>query len=167
MNRIEEIITELLILSKPNPTMNRQADVTRALKQTVALLKPQAHLKNIAIETDYRAVKSHPFCDENKLKQAFINFVKNAIEAIPDGGTMRIRTESAGDRIRIEIKDDGVGIPEDKLKKLGDPFFTAKESGTGLGFMVSKKIIEDHRGQLSWTSAAGKGTSITVLLPVA
>ncbi|WP_276357067.1 ATP-binding protein [Cohnella caldifontis] len=167
MDRIEEIVTELLLFSKPNRNLYRDADIILALKQVVSLMEAQANLENIAIETHYAADPFRIFCDENKLKQAFINFVKNAIEAMPDGGTLRIRAENERTRLRIEIRDDGVGIPEDKLKLLGSPFYTTKENGTGLGFMVSRKIIEDHQGRLAVTSAVGQGTAISLLLPAA
>jgi two-component system, sporulation sensor kinase A len=163
--RIEDIITELLMLSKPNKSQHLEVDITQTLKQIVTLFEPQALLKNVSFTTDYYAAKSVIYCDENQLKQAFINFIKNSIEAMPNGGTIKIQTESVEDKIQIEFVDDGVGIPEDKLKSLGEPFFTTKETGTGLGFMVSKKIIEDHSGQLKVSSTFGKGTTIRITFP--
>jgi PAS domain S-box-containing protein len=166
IERIENIITELLGLSKPNKAQFQQVDITKTIKQIVTLLQPQAHLQNIVFETDYRAGRSLILCDEGQLKQAFINFLKNAIESMPSGGIARIRTDSTHNCIQIEIIDNGVGIPADKLNHLGDPFFTTKETGTGLGFMISKKIIEDHNGQLTVRSMVGEGTTISILLPL-
>jgi PAS domain S-box-containing protein len=165
ITRIEDIITELLMLTKPNMTQHLEVEITQTLRQIVTLFEPQAHLKNVSFTTNFRAAKSTIHCDENQLKQAFINFIKNGIEAMPNGGTIKIQTESVEDKLQIEFIDDGVGIPEDKLKCLGEPFFTTKETGTGLGFMVSKKIIEDHSGQLKVSSTFGKGTTIRITLP--
>ena len=84
-------------------------------------------------------------CEENQLKQAFINFIKNAIDSMPQGGKVVIQMESSGKvELLIRIIDQGYGIPEHILPKLGQPFYTTKEKGTGLGLMVSKKIIENH-----------------------
>ncbi|CAM3764013.1 ATP-binding protein [Cohnella lubricantis] len=166
IDRIEEILTELLVLAKPNKEQIEQVDMTQTLKQIVTLLEPQANLQNIAFEVNYAADRANILCDENQLKQAFINFLKNAFEAMPEGGTVKIQTANVGDRLQIEFIDGGVGIPPDKLNNLGDPFFTTKESGTGLGFMVSKKIIEDHNGELTVRSAVGKGTIIRALFPI-
>lgn len=166
INRIEDIVTELLVLAKPSKAQVQEADINQTLRQMVTLLEPQANLQNIVFQTDYRAEHSVVLCDENQLKQAFINYLKNSFEAMPSGGMVQIRTDNAGDHLQIEFIDTGAGIPADKLKNLGDPFFTTKESGTGLGFMVSKKIIEDHNGQLAVSSVVGEGTVIRVRLPV-
>lgn len=166
INRIEDIITELLMLAKPNKAQVQEADITQTIKQIVTLLEPQAILQNITFEADYGADRSHILCDENQLKQAFINFLKNAFEAMPQGGTVKIQTKNTGDKIHIEIIDEGEGIPADKLHELGMPFFTTKDTGTGLGFMVSKKIIEDHNGKLAVSSIEGQGTKIRVSFPI-
>lgn len=164
--RIEDIITELLMLTKHNKTQFQEIDVTQSLKSVVTLLESQAHLKNIFFETDYCVKKTSIFGDVNKLKQVYINFLKNAIEAMPNGGTIQIKTDCIEENIQIEFIDHGIGIPADKLKNIGEPFYTTKENGTGLGFMVSKKIVKDFNGQLEFSSTVGKGTSIKILFPM-
>ncbi|WP_209812425.1 ATP-binding protein [Ammoniphilus resinae] len=164
--RIEDIITELLMLTKHNRTEFQEIDVTQTIKQVVTLLEPQANLKNIVFETVYCDKKTRILGDENKLKQAYINFLKNAIEAMPNGGTIQIKTDCTEENMEIEFMDHGIGIPAEKLKNIGDPFYTTKENGTGLGFMVSRKIVEDHNGQLTIMSTEGKGTSIKILFPI-
>jgi PAS domain S-box-containing protein len=166
ITRIEEIITELLLLSKHNQTQFQEFDVTQSLKQVVTLLESQAHLKNIVFETEYSCQESSILGDVNKLKQVFINFLKNAIEAMPDGGTIQIKTVYTDEHIQIELIDQGIGIPPETLKKIGEPFYTTKENGTGLGFMVSKKIVEDHNGRLEITSTVGQGTAIKIVFPI-
>ena len=164
--RIEDIITELLMLTKQSKTEHQEIDVTQTIKQVVTLLEPQANLKNIVFETGYCGQKTRILGDENKLKQAYINFLKNAIEAMPNGGTIQIKTTCTEENMEIQFTDHGIGIPAEKLKNIGDPFYTTKESGTGLGFMVSRKIVEDHNGQLTIHSTVGKGTSIKILFPI-
>jgi PAS domain S-box-containing protein len=164
--RIEDIITELLMLSKHNQTKLQEIDVTQSLKQVVTLLESQGHLHNIVFETEYCCKKTSILGDVNKLKQVFINFLKNAMEAMPNGGTIQIKTDCTEGNMQIEFIDHGIGIPAEKLKNIGEPFYTTKENGTGLGFMVSRKIVEDHHGKLFITSTFGQGTSIKILLPI-
>jgi signal transduction histidine kinase len=103
----------------------------------------------------------------NQLKQVFINIVKNAIEAMPDGGVISMELRNTLDSVFIVISDQGEGIPKDMLPKLGEPFFTNKESGTGLGLMISQRIIQAHKGHLEIQSEVGQGTTVMIKLPAA
>lgn len=102
------------------------------------------------------------------LQQVFLNLFLNAIEAMNNGGELSVSTSVEGDSVRIDIRDTGTGIPEENLKMIFDPFFTTKEvgKGTGLGLSVSYGIIEKHHGSITAESEEGKGTNITVLLPL-
>lgn len=93
-------------------------------------------------------------------------FRKNSIEAMPGGGRVTIETRLCGDRVVIAFKDNGLGIPRNRLQHLGKPFFTTKENGTGLGLMISYSIIENHQGELHIDSEEGRGTTVEVCLPV-
>jgi signal transduction histidine kinase len=104
-------------------------------------------------------------CDENRLKQVFLNFIKNGIEAMPNGGELHVRTMIQDNNVQISIQDTGVGIPKEKLKQLGEPFYTTKKNGNGLGLMVSFKIIENHNGKVFVESEPNKGTTFNILLP--
>ncbi|MEM5591464.1 ATP-binding protein [Niallia circulans] len=107
-------------------------------------------------------------CEEKRLKQVFINLLQNAIEAMPQGGYISIKGTSLQDgNISIEIMDQGVGIPDERLGTLGEPFFTTKEKGTGLGLMTCFKIIESHNGSLSFQSELNKGTKAIIVFPAA
>ena len=110
--------------------------------------------------------------DSNQIKQVFTNLFMNAIEAMPEGGTLGIRTETAGPpegrhHLKIVISDTGVGIPADKMRNVFDPFFTTKddERNTGLGLSISKGIIDNHQGSIDIESAPGKGTHVVIELP--
>ncbi|HZG57317.1 PAS domain S-box protein [Paenibacillus sp.] len=168
MNRIELILNELLLLAKPQTTQVKQADVRALLEQVCTLMDSQLHLHNIQVEIKYeRHVPNLIRCDENQMKQIFINFLKNAIEAMPNGGQVTILVDNNDeDCIRLRIIDQGVGIPEDKLTRIGEPFYTTKEKGTGLGFMVCRKIVEDHHGTLNISSRVNEGTTVEVILPI-
>jgi two-component system, sporulation sensor kinase E len=106
-------------------------------------------------------------CEENQLKQVFINVLKNGMEAMPNGGSIHIKlkVDESAKRVRIEIRDEGIGIPEEMMSKLGEPFFTNKESGTGLGLMVSQRIIQSHKGMMDIKSVMNRGTTVIIELP--
>jgi two-component system, sporulation sensor kinase E len=167
LNRIDSIINEFLILAKPQAVKYSKVDVTTIMKETVDLLTAQAVLYNVQFETYFDQFLSIIYCEPNQLKKVFVNLIKNAIEVMPTGGKIVIRIESKGDKnICISIQDEGVGIPAAKLKKLGEPFYTTKERGTGLGLMVSYKIIEEHKGFIKVESTEGVGTTFHIYLPV-
>ncbi|MFA5876536.1 MAG: ATP-binding protein, partial [Candidatus Margulisiibacteriota bacterium] len=101
-----------------------------------------------------------------QLSQVFINLVLNSTQAMPTGGTILIRTRPTDKAIKIEFRDGGLGIPEEHLKNIFDPFFTMKREGTGLGLWVSYQIIKEHRGMIDVESEINKGTLFTISLPV-
>ncbi|MDA1570461.1 ATP-binding protein, partial [Bacillus cereus] len=126
----------------------------------------KAIMTNIQVElfTDTKDIIIE--CSENQLKQVFINVLQNSIEAMPDGGRISIHIKEIGkDGIIISVIDKGIGIPEERIKRLGEPFYSTKEKGTGIGLMLSYKIIESHQGNISIMSEVGVGTTVTIYLP--
>ncbi|WP_226669367.1 PAS domain-containing sensor histidine kinase [Metabacillus litoralis] len=164
INRIELILSELLALAKPQLNNFKHKNIISILQHIVALTQSQAILHNIRISTEFHIKQGIVFCDENKLKQVFINFIKNAIEAMKDGGTITVKAKQVEEHIVVEVIDEGKGIPKEVLDKIGTPFFTTKENGTGLGVMVSYEIIKHHKGEVKIDSDS-RGTSITIKLP--
>ncbi|TVY10968.1 PAS domain-containing sensor histidine kinase [Paenibacillus cremeus] len=166
INRIEQIVTELLMLAKPQIMQSQYRDVRIIIEQVITLLESQAIMKNVQFIARFEHHEMMIQCDENQLKQVFINFIKNAMESMGSDGVISIDvTRTEPDWIVICIQDEGCGISEEALTKLGQPFYTTKENGTGLGFLISKKIIESQNGKLNITSKVGEGTCIGVLLP--
>lgn len=105
-------------------------------------------------------------CEPNKLKQLFINIIKNAVEASSENGNVSISVEEVENNyIQVFVQDQGQGIPELFRNRLGEPFYSSKEKGTGLGLTVSHKIVEQHQGEIKFTSQQNKGTSVEILLP--
>ncbi|MBP1157244.1 MULTISPECIES: PAS domain S-box protein [unclassified Paenibacillus] len=167
ISRIEQILGEMLMLAKPKAVQFMPVDIHRLLAHVTTLIESQAVMNSI--EIDKECEQGLPFIDgdENQLKQVFINLMKNAIEAMPSGGKLTVRANKKGEnRIVVRVIDQGTGIPADQLERIGHPFFTTKEHGTGLGMMVSFQIIESHGGQVSISSEIGQGTTIEIVLPV-
>ena len=166
-DRIELILTELLMLSKPQVTHFETKDILVIMKDVITLLDGQANMNNVQIKTQFHQNEMLVRCEENQFKQVCINMIKNAIEAMPSGGELLIKAQKIKEnQIVISFIDEGMGIPESILAKLGQPFYTTKEKGTGLGYMVSKKIIKNHKGYMEISSEENKGTKIDVYLPV-
>lgn len=165
MDRIELILSELLVLAKPQATKLGMECINDLIDDVKALLDTQAIMQDIQIEIINEIGDLRMKCDKNQLKQVFINFIKNGLEAMPDGGSIIIELKKySEEKARILIKDTGTGIPHSILKRIGQPFFTTKEGGTGLGVMISKQIIENHNGTVHFWSD-DKGTMIEIILP--
>jgi PAS domain S-box-containing protein len=166
LNRIELIVSELLVLAKPQMTRFKPTDVRTVLQEVSTLLDTQAILNNIQIQILTDGQEPWIECDQNQMKQVFINFLKNAIEAMPKGGEIRIEVScpSAG-VVQLQFLDQGCGISKERIAKIGEPFYTTKDKGTGLGLMVSFKIIQQHGGRVQIESEQDVGTMITLTLP--
>ncbi|GGE29350.1 hypothetical protein GCM10011391_04860 [Pullulanibacillus camelliae] len=164
INRIESIITELLILAKPTEAKLTQCSITQILDQVITLLNTVAHLKGTEIQANYAPNLPLLFCDENKIKQVFINLLNNALEAMNNGGIINVVVTSENEHLIIQIIDQGTGMSKEQLDKVGQPFYTTKENGTGLGLMICRQIIENHQGRITFSSSSS-GTTVTIDLP--
>ncbi|NBD27216.1 PAS domain S-box protein [Paenibacillus sp. T1] len=166
LDRINLIVGEFLILAKPQATRFEVKDIRFTLGDVISLLDSQAHLCNVMFVTDFGYEECRISCEENQLKQVFINVLKNAMEAMPQGGEITIAIRHHERQLCVSIADQGIGIPEEKIAKLGDPFYTDKDAGTGLGIMVSQRIIQSHQGTFEIKSKVGVGTTVMITLPL-
>ncbi|GFN32842.1 hypothetical protein PCURB6_31020 [Paenibacillus curdlanolyticus] len=164
-NRIELILGELLVLSKPQTVTRKPDDIGAIVSEVSELLGSQALLNNVLVQADVPSDLPLVYCERNQIKQVFVNMMKNAIEAMPSGGLLKIGAEAVGGEVRVYFSDQGEGIPAERLSKIKEPFFTTKEQGTGLGLMVSFNIIEEHRGSIRYESEPGRGTTVYISLP--
>lgn len=166
LNRIEFIISEFLVLAKPQVVVHQERDIQSMLEHIILLAQTHAIIHNVEIITHYESNLPAIKCEENQLKQVFLNLLKNAIESMPNGGEVRVSVSREDEMLLVAFADQGCGISEDRLARLGEPFFTTKEAGTGLGLMVSFKIIAQHGGTITVDSQEGVGTTFEVRLPV-
>lgn len=166
LERINLIISEFLVLSKPTDIVFKEKDIKILVQDIVTLINTQAIMNNIQILVEFEPDIPIIVCEENQLKQVFINILKNAIEAMPKGGIIQVKgVVKEKHKVSLYFIDQGSGIPEDRLPTLGEPFYTTKEKGTGLGLMTSYRIIENHDGELKISSKVNEGTTIEIILP--
>lgn len=164
--RLESMINEFLVLAKTKSATLDQVQVNTLLKDVCMILESQAVLNNVRIEKELSEKLPEILAVSNELKQVFLNILKNAIEAMEHAeGVISIRSYREKDSVFITFEDQGKGISKEALEKLGEPFYTTKEKGTGLGLMVTFKIIENHGGSIHFESEEGKGTKVTLKLP--
>jgi two-component system, sporulation sensor kinase E len=167
LERIESIITEFLILAKPQAIQYQQRNIKKIVQDTLDLLTPQASFDNVQLLLQAQGEFPELYCEPNQLKQVFINILKNGIEVMPKGGSITVSINKYTENlIKISFQDQGSGIPEEKIKRLGEPFYTTKERGTGLGLMVSYKIIAEHNGKIEVESKVGEGSTFHIYLPL-
>ncbi|MGC5327718.1 ATP-binding protein [Brevibacillus sp. SYSU BS000544] len=168
LERIESITSELLSLGKPQATQMVRANLRELIESTLELLSPQALMSDIEFKLSSEGSVFSVTCEQNQIKQVFLNILKNAIESMLDGGEIHIhlRNGSKGECI-ISVQDQGFGIPEELLPRLGEPFYSLKEKGTGLGLMICHKIIKQHQGSITYQSKVDEGTLVEIKLPLA
>jgi signal transduction histidine kinase len=167
IDRINYIVNDLMYLGKPKMIHFEKENMEEIIAYTLSITQQLSKMQNINIETIIEGPLPPIDCDEKQLKQVFINLLKNAIEAMPGGGLIKINIKIIhGNKLVISILDEGCGIKEEDVKNLGDPFFTTKTDGNGLGLMVTNQIIKDHRGELKFQSRIGSGTKVEVILPL-
>ena len=166
LDRIEFVSSELLVLAKPEVKVKKRISIGHLIENVVELLNMQAITKAITIKMKPLAEDIYVEGNANQLKQVFINVLKNAIEASAKNSVITIRHKRTENKLAIFITDRGRGISKDRLEKIGEPFYTNKEKGTGLGLVVSMRIMKEHSGDITFDSEEGQGTTVTVFLPV-
>ncbi len=165
LDRIEIITNEFLALAKPRAVKFSLTSLTGLLTSSVDFIKMESLKQGVDVCFSVQEVEI--YCDSHQMKQVVLNVMKNALEAMPSGGLLSVELEKANGFAKISIKDNGSGIPPERMKHLGEPFYSTKEKGTGLGLMICQKIIKEHNGSLSIESNMNQGTTVSILLPIA
>ncbi len=164
---IESIVEEFLLLAKPQAFAYRLVDMRQLLAYVVDLMEPQAAMSRVCITIFGHVEIPNVYCEEGQIRQVLVNVLKNAIEAMPAGGEVRITATVEQQKwLAIRVVDEGEGIAPERLPRLGEPFYTTKERGTGLGLMVSYNIIQNHHGSMSIHSELERGTEVLIRLPL-
>lgn len=165
IRRIETIITEFLSMAKPNTRKTSVILIDQLVDQVVNLIQTEALMENKQITVQIDAIP-RIVGDENSIKQALLNVLRNALESLEEQGTIAITIFIEEGFVCIKIQDNGCGISQDRLARIGEPFYSTKEKGTGLGLMTSFNIIDNHHGTIEIESEEGKGTIVKIYLPI-
>ncbi|MDM5198063.1 PAS domain S-box protein [Fictibacillus enclensis] len=167
LETIEQILHEFLILAKPHHEIKLgKKNISLILKDLLRQMKNESFLQNISIIPDLNVDLPFIKCDEKHIRQLILNLFKNASDAMPNGGKLWISSFADEHQVNITIRDNGQGMPAERLDRVGEPFYSNKEKGIGLGLMVSRKIMQIHEGTMDLKSEEGKGTTVILRFPL-
>ena len=166
VTRLEQILREQLTLEKHLQPAFRPVDINQIIRDVRKLLSHGILSSQVRLQGDLADGLPITMGDANQLKQAFLNIMNNAIQSMEEGGEVRVSTFQQGQWIVVRIADNGPGIPEEVMGKLFVPFFTTRKSGSGLGLAVTRRIVENHGGEIDVESEIGKGTAFEVRIPI-
>jgi signal transduction histidine kinase len=168
-----ELVANLLQFARRSDGQPSTVDVCQELTKAVELIHHHLRKRLITVVREFAPDTPTIYADRQKLRQVFLNLLTNAGDAMPEGGTLTLRTapatlDSGKPAVRIEFADTGVGIPAEHLGRVMEPFFTTKEEGqgTGLGLAICRRVVHEHYGTIHIGSEVGKGTTVRLVLPV-
>jgi len=166
VQRLDLIITQFLRAIRPSNPEFVSSRVDALLEETLSLLKHEVENRNISIEIVVPETVPEIKVDRNQIKQAFFNLIRNAFQAMPDGGALQIRLKTSDQRLSIAFQDTGIGIEREDFGRIFEPYHTNKPGGSGLGLMIVQRIVQEHGGEIEVVSTPEKGTTFTVSLPL-
>lgn len=164
--RLEEILNDFLRFAKGQKLELQYLDINEVIDELIDFVSPEIKQKNIVVLKSYDSDIPRCRIDGNLIKQALLNLIINAEQAMENGGELMIRTRSNKELVHIDITDTGTGIRKDVVDKIFQVYFSTKTAGTGLGLPTTKRIIEEHKGTISVQSEEGKGTNFSIALPI-
>jgi signal transduction histidine kinase len=166
ITRLDQILGDFLRFARlPQPNLEKH-DISLLIAELLDFTEPEAQQLNVKIKKDLEPSLPEIYLDNRQIKQALLNILINAYQSMPDGGEVTIRAYKMDSRIKVDIIDSGEGIPLDRIDKLFDLFYSTKESGTGLGLPITKRIIDMHNGEIEVQSQEGKGSTFSIILPI-
>ncbi len=165
IERIEKTIGDFLNFTRPFNLSLSEVNLNHILNDIVTLLEEKALRASIMIRKEFEVLPCIQG-DEEALRKVFMNIIGNSIDACSEGGEIVLTARTDNFQVEINIRDTGIGIAQEDLKRIFDPYFSKKRDGTGLGMSIAKRIIESHEGSISITSEQGKGTTVTIVLPL-
>ncbi len=163
--RLEIILSNVLDFTKTGTPRKTPGEVNELVRKTLGMMEGNITSRGVVVVLDLSADSASVEFDETQIRQVLINLIQNAINAMPEGGALEIRTLAQDGEIRIEVRDTGVGIPPQHLENIFEPFFTTRGNGTGLGLSISNRIVQNHGGRLEISSKEGVGTTVAIVLP--
>ena len=165
IQRVSRFAESFLEFSKPLELNLQKMDMVKLIEDVLELVKAKAEKDKIVIGKELAAVPEI-YLDPGFIKTCLYNIILNAFQALPDGGNVTIRTSVTDEKLSIAVEDTGVGISAEKISKIFDPFFTTKQGGIGIGLALTKRVVEEHKGKIQFKSIEGKGSTVTIFLPL-
>ena len=165
IKRLDTIITQFLRAIRPAPLQRTPHDLNSLVRDAAEFLGPELKSRNILLELELAPGLPVLEVDQDQLKQAFYNIVKNSSEAMKQGGLLKIRTGADSEWVNIRFSDTGGGMTQEAMARIFEPYFTTKQSGSGLGLMITQRIVRAHGGEVVIESDPGNGLKITIRLP--
>lgn len=166
IRRMSLLLDQFLDFARPRPPSFQRQRVEEIVEETLLLVGPEAAKRGVVVERSWEGLTPAVWADGDQLKQVFLNLGLNALQAMPQGGRLRVEIRRVGGSVVIGVQDTGVGIPAEVRERLFEPFFTTRDGGTGLGLPIAMRIVEGHSGKLRIDSEAGSGTTASVWLPL-
>jgi len=163
--RLETLVNELLSYAKSDRESMDTVNLADLIFHVTELLRSEAEQHQVKIISECQE-DIQLYGNRDRLTQVLLNVVKNAVQAMTEGGTVLITADTDGKNAKIKVSDTGSGISEEVMSRIFDPFFTTKARGTGLGLALCRKIVEEHDGEISVQSVVGEGTSVSITLPI-
>jgi len=166
ITRLDYIVTQFLRAIRPAPLNTTVENLNTLVEESLAFLEPELKNRDILVETELREELPSLPLDRHQIKQAFYNIIKNAAQAMKSGGILHIRTDRDEDHVSVTFQDTGGGIPAENMSKVFDPYFTTKETGSGLGLLIVRRIVREHGGEIDIVNNQGRGLELTIRLPL-
>jgi signal transduction histidine kinase/HAMP domain-containing protein len=163
--RLNQLVEELLIYGRPMKLKREDADLRILWEEVLDMHHDELQRRNIKVTGDYAVRHPVAYFDPQQVRQVFLNLLRNAIEAMPQGGAINITMLLADSDLLFQVTDTGIGMPKESLEHIFELFFTTKPKGTGLGLAICRKIMRDHGGDITIDSVEGRGTTATITLP--
>jgi PAS domain S-box-containing protein len=166
ITRLDYIVTQFLQALRPSPPQLAPASLNEAARETLELLRPE--LENRGLTVKEKLARRLPLApmDSAQIKQALVNLIKNAMQAMTRGGVLTLETGGTAESVWISVADSGGGIAPDQINHIFEPFYTTKKKGTGLGLMIVQRIVRQHGGKIELESRVGQGTTFLLRLPL-
>jgi len=167
IHRLDRVVKTLVDFTRPVELRLVDIDLRQVVDDVVALAAPEASRQGVNIEAQLDSEPVNVRVDADLVKQALLNVILNGVQAMPNGGPLKVTAERIGQAARIQVADAGEGIPPDVRDKIYNLYFTTKKSGSGIGLAMTYRVMQLHNGALDFESEPGRGTTFRMLLPVA